>query len=300
MCVITHNHQSKNYRYECAITLLNNSTIQEQYLTKTTPTTTDPELGLHYDMSDNAEFPNAVRKSLNTLGVVPCAIPYTGIELLQLIRHSHIAWHGFWRRNCVLANLGDSYTLINYVGDKVLKQELGEYVTAAEALHRYQLSPMNVERSVTIQAELQAFRPLPDADLSRVNLKLASDNNWKLNYNTGPIQKKFVPLFTLVDFLEDNTIAWRDGLRQYAGVVTAIYSVTRGISYTGETNLVTTGGMHLDPMPAFQPLNSSWEYKVTEARTVVVSEIDPLEWIIAIEYSKLERGTDNRIRLIAP
>jgi hypothetical protein len=250
-------------------------------------------------MSDNGEFPNAVRKSLNTCGLVPCASPYTGIELLQLIQHSHIAWHGFWRRNCVLGNVGEKITLINYVGNNDLKRELGEYVTAAEANVCYTLSPMNVERSVTIQAELLACLPR-DADLARVNLKVASDNNWKINYNTGRIQKKSVPLLTLYDFLENNSITWRDALRHYTGVVTAIYYVSRAMTYTGETNFVTTGGMHLDPMPAFQPLNSTWEYKVTEARQVVVSEIDPLEWIIAVEYSKLGEGTDNRIKLIVP
>lgn len=74
------------------------------------------------------------------------------------------------------------------------------------------------------------------------------------------------------------------------GVVTDIYYVTGGLKYTGDSESVTINAEKLDP--TMTPVNiedcAGWEYMVNDVGQVILSEINPRDWIIAIEYQELE------------
>lgn len=258
------------------------------------------------------DFPNAVRKSLRTGGAVPCNLPYTGIQLLQLIQHHHIDAYGLFRQMHLLTNPGGTDTLITYVRGNFNASFFSWSVTPQRYLERlvahanrnvkFKLRAMNVKQSTAMKAGFNASISL-DGDLAKAGFKATSDNNWSLSFGNGRITKKSVGLLDLHKFLEEYSIPWCDGMDYFKGVVTAIYSVTGGLTYTGDFESVTTGAANLRPTNVPARINAGWRCRVTETRQVQLSEIDPHDWIIAIEFIKLESdvtegGTGNPSRTI--
>ncbi|KAI2491098.1 hypothetical protein MHU86_23480 [Fragilaria crotonensis] len=252
---------------------------------------------LYCSMED--AFSNAVREALGGVPpvLVPCAQPYPGVKLLNLIPRSHIRVSGLFRRKRVFGNPGNSYdSLLRLVDhDDDQREELETIVTEAVPVSLKTI-PIN---SMTVG--FNAFMPLQDMELAGVGLKTLNDCNWKINCSHGQIEKKSLSIITLTDFLERNRVAWRPCMSIFEGVVTAIYYITGGVRYIGDSELVTTDGVQLDPTTPTRPVNiiaAGWHYVVNNAGQVQLFETDPTEWIVAIEYQKLKEGTDHRIRLV--
>ncbi|KAI2499573.1 hypothetical protein MHU86_14934 [Fragilaria crotonensis] len=116
-------------------------------------------------------FSDAVRKTLGGDNrVVPCALPFVDIQLLQLIPNSHIHVSGLLRRKRVLTNPGHpSDSLIRYVAgiadDAAQRHELEKLVVEAESGISYKIAI----KSMT--AGFDAFMPLPDAELASLGFK---------------------------------------------------------------------------------------------------------------------------------
>ena len=234
---------------------------------------------------DNRNFPKAVQKAIGA--GVPCARPYPGgsIELLQRIDHAHVKRVGFFSHTHVLINPGNSAeTLITCVDDKDQKVELETLVANADVNG---LKPVNVKDLTSLKAGFDASIPLDD--LAKVGLKATTDANWSLSLGNGRITKKSVSAPRLRKFLKSNHVLRDDNFKNKQAVVTAIYFVTGGLKFTGDSKLVTTGGLHLDVMPNV-PVNSTagWQFKVDTAGQVILSEINPVDWIIAIEYNTVD------------
>ncbi|KAI2499576.1 hypothetical protein MHU86_14937 [Fragilaria crotonensis] len=245
-------------------------------------------------------FPNAVRGA--TQAGVPCVRPFTDIQLLQFIEHGHVDWYGFYHQTHVLNNPGNrNDTLITYVDGDDQKEELQELVSDAGV---HILQALNVTQAAASKAGLYASSPLEATTLSSIGLKVTSDVSWSLTFGNGRIQKKSVSIMGLSKFLNKYGITWCPDTINFKAMVTAIYSVTGGLTYTGDAKLVTSGGGQLRPTPTGPVnVNAGWEYTLTNSGKVVLSEINPHEWIIAIEYRKLEQGrrtggTGNKIRIV--
>jgi hypothetical protein len=248
-------------------------------------------------------FPEAVRKAVGA--GVPCGRPFTDIELLQLIDHGNIERFGLFRRKHVLVNIGDRVdslvnyvkllgpkgTLIDNVDDEHHREDryLEELVAKPEYAE-FNVNPLNVKQCAALKTAFNASISLKNGDLAKVGFKATSDRNWTLSLVNGRITKKFVSVTKLEDFLVKNSIPWWSVMSEFKSVVTAIYYVTGGLKYIGDSESVTTAAMKLDPTK--QPVKimdaDGWEYTVNDVGLVALSEINPREWIIAIEYEDLE------------
>lgn len=238
------------------------------------------------------DFPKAVQKAIGT--GVPCARPYTGIELLKLINDDHVKNKVFKKH--VLRNPGNSAeTLIAYVDDDGQKQALTNLVATAGVNH---VQPLDVKHWTSLMAGVQASISLEAQDLANVGLKATSDAGWSLSFRNGRITKKSVNMIHLRRFLKANRVSWGDELKYTKAVVTAVYAVTGGLIFTGRTELVTTGGVRVPPPPNVPiTITAGWQYTVINTGTIVLSEINPEEWIIAIEYTKVGPDKDGKVTL---
>jgi hypothetical protein len=246
---------------------------------------------------DNRNFPKAIQKAIGT--GVPCARPFPGgsIKLLQRIDHAHVKRVGLFRHNHVLINPGNSAdTLITCVDDNYQKVELETLVATADVNG---LKPVNVKDLTSLKAGFDASIPLDD--LAKVGLKATTDANWSLSLGNGRITKKSVNAPRLRKFLKSNHVPWGCDFKNKKAVVTAIYFVTGGLKFSGDSKLVTTGGLLLDAMPNV-PVNCTvgWQFKVNNAGQVILSEINPLDWIIAIECNKVEPDDEEEVKLKGP
>ena len=84
----------------------------------------------------------------------------------------------------------------------------------------------------------------------------------------------------LTRILEKADIMLGDHFTNIKGVVTAIYSVTGALIFSGDVEHVTTG----EAPNVSDDVLTGWNYTATDDGNVNLSEIDPKEWIIAIEY----------------
>lgn len=246
---------------------------------------------------DNRSFRKAVQKAIDT--GVPCARPYPdgSIRLLQRVDHAHLKRVGFFSHKHVLINPGNSArTLITCVDDNDQKEELETLVATADVNG---LKPVNVKDLTSLKAGFDASIPLDD--LANVGLKATSDANWSLSLGNGRITKKSVNARRLSKFLKSNHVPRDNDFKNKDAVVTAIYFVSGGLKFTGDSTLVTTGGLLLDAMPNV-PLNSTagWQFKVNNAGQVIVSEINPVDWIIAIDYYNVEPDDEDDVKLKVP
>jgi hypothetical protein len=251
------------------------------------------------------DFPNAVRKSLGLGFAVPCSAPFTGVQLLQLIEHGNVDGYGLLRRKHVFTNPGDDLaTFIDYVltcdladGDKTdfgLGVELEKLVSHANACATRKSMPMNVSQWAVLKTGFHASISLEDEVLADIGFKAKSDLNWTLSFGEDNITRKSISRYHFIQLVLKNRIPWSNVMNHYKGVVTAIFCVTGGLRYTGRAKRVLMSGVHKDPTQAPIRITAGWQYVVTNTQEVVLSEINPDDWIIAIEYKKLvpiKRGT---------
>ena len=269
-------------------------------------------------------FPDAIRKAIGE--GVPCARPYTSIPVLQLIQHSHIEQHGRFRRKPVLTNPGNgSDTLINYIAEfdeveksdsdlcedvvlvfreelevvfrekldvglrKELAVELESLVNGSEPKKKV-MNQLNMKEWAALKAGFNASISLGDRDLAIVGLKSTSDQNWSFSFVKDQIKKRSAPVSKLEQFLERNNIKWRNVMNNFKGVVTAIYYVSGGLEYIGDSESVTKNARKMDPnkVPVEIKDTDGWEYTVSDLGQVILSESNPRDWIIAIEYEEFE------------
>ena len=238
------------------------------------------------------DFSKAVRAAIGT--GVPCARPFTGIELLQLINHRDVEGTGVFSRKHVLTSPGNNAeTLITYVDDEDEKKKLTSLVATA-GVHK--ILALDVKYLASLEAGVHASIPLED--LATVGLKATSDTSWSLSFANGQIQKKSVDTRGLRNFLKVNQVHWDDDFKNKKAIVTGIYYVSGGFKFTGDAKFVTTGGV-LANLPPSVPvdLTAGWKYTVINGGTIVMSEIDPDEWIIAIEYHNVGPGKDEEVTL---
>lgn len=253
------------------------------------------------------DFPEAVRKAVGVHVQAPCSRPFTGIPLLQLVKHGNIEGYGLCRRRHVLTNIGhrrdtlvnyvtlqgQQGTLINFVGNESHREEhdLEAYVAQPD-YEEFNLNPLNAKQCDALKTGFNALISLGDDHLAKVGFKAISDRNWTLSFGNGRITKKSVSLTKLEDFLENNSVPWKSVMSEFKSVVTAIYYITGGLRYTGDSESVTTKAEKLDP--TMNPVKimdaEGWEYIVNDFGQVTLSETNPHDWIIAIDYQELEAG----------
>lgn len=100
-------------------------------------------------------------------------------------------------------------------------------------------------------------------------------------------------------FLVEDDVRWNHLATCYKAFVTAIYFVSGGLTYTGNDVSDTSGGVQLNPNAAADvPDNAGWKQKTTTTQEIIQSVADQHDWIIAIEYEKIEierreEGTGN-------
>ena len=228
----------------------------------------------HKSMKHPDTFPSAVRRL--GLSCVPCSQPCTSIKLLELIDCPRDVL------NTIEAN---AKTLIEYVDDdqreeleNLVKTSCKQYILAGD-----------VAQSAGMMSAFHAVFPLQEADLASVELKASSDKSWSLFFNNGRITKTSVSEMELIDFLDNHDAQMLPLENGTKGVVTAIYSVSGGLTYTGDSRLFTTGGVQLGPTSTGPvKITAGFEYTVTSSGQVVLCETDPAEWIIGVEVLDLE------------
>ncbi|KAI2499575.1 hypothetical protein MHU86_14936 [Fragilaria crotonensis] len=250
-----------------------------------------------YSFEHSDDFSNVAGRAVKS--AVPCSRPRTSIELLQVIEHRDVEERGLFKRKAVLKNPGSHGTLISYVND-IQKDELECIVNNAGVQY---IQASDVTQSAAITSRLYASCPLTNDDLANVGLEMNSDDRWRPSFGKGGIKKKSVSMIGLTKFLNKYGVTWRRDSIDVKAVVTAIYSVSAELTLTGDAKLATIGGEHLVPATT-GPLGEGWKYTVMDAGKVVLSETNPREWIIAIEYRQLEDvkregGGGNLIRIEA-
>lgn len=245
------------------------------------------------------DFPKAVRKAIGT--GVPCTRPFTGIELLQLINYDHITRHGCWPINQLheLTNPGNpEETLITYIDAQDQKEHLRSIVASAG---KAGVKPLDVTYLKSLKVGVHADMPLTGEDLANVGLELTSDTSWSLSFADGRITKKSVSRRELRRFLDSNKLPWDEDFAIKHAVITAIYYVNGGLKFTGNVKLNTSGGVHVTPTPSVPvDIIVGWKYTVSNTGTLVLSEANADEWIIAIEYNKLVPNKDDKVTLNGP
>jgi hypothetical protein len=240
-------------------------------------------------MSENVDLPNFANSVRSALGMgVPCDRPYGGsdIQLLQLISTdelvNQVEWHGFCRRKHVAVykpHHGRS-TLQECLTDESQRQELEKLISNAGVMH---FMPFNVVHSMS--ASFSCTAPF--------SWNVTRDESWSLSFGKGCIMKTLVSSIGLERFLDKHRGERSSDSMNSKSVVTAIYSVTEGLTYTGDGKRVeiTTAGLLAKPTPND---GKGWECNVTRAGKVILSETNPREYIIAIEYKNLDFGQERR------
>lgn len=169
--------------------------------------------------------------------------------------------------------------------------------------------------------------PLGSEDLAKVGLKVVSDDSWSLTFGKDTVTRKSVSEVEVNKILARSDISW--DLRYTEGVITAIYVVTGGLTFSGDANAVaiatlkksnvslkgteavpdreaqsvkkqhvgvkeTEADTDCDSEVVKKPNDSvevtpGWNYTwANQSGKIVLAEDDPAEWVIAIEYHKVE------------
>ena len=243
------------------------------------------DLSSHKTKKNSNSFSNAVLR-LGMSGVIPCRRPCTGIKLLEIIDRRRVGCNGLFRRKHVLNNVqANAETLITYVEDHQREQLESLVKTPIE---KYLLT-QKIMKSTGFTSAFHLVFLLQDVDLASVGLKATSDKSWSLSFNHGQISKKSVAHMALIDILDQHDTQRLRSVKRNTRLVSAIYSVLGGLTYTGDFRLVTTGGMQLGPTQTGPVMiMAGCQYKVTNSGQVVLCETDPVEWIIAIEFLELK------------
>ncbi|KAI2491095.1 hypothetical protein MHU86_23477 [Fragilaria crotonensis] len=231
------------------------------------------------------DFPDTVRKAVGAVVPLPCAQPFIGMKLLQPIRHDQVARHGLFRRKPVLTDFEtNARTRADFVVDLPVGVKEKLESLGANSGAQYVRALQVTQSAPFLKARLHVVNPPQANDLAGIGLKAASDDNWSLCLYSGLITKKSLPTLGMRSILQNADIKSDDHLTNIKGVVTAIYSVTGALTYVGDVEHVTTGEAPIESAHVLK----GWHYTATDDGNVILSEIGPKEWIIAIEYKTLE------------
>jgi hypothetical protein len=219
---------------------------------------------------------------------VPCLRPYSGIRLLQLIEIGTIkrSWRSLFKpAYSVLVNPGIGFdNLIAFTDDADIRNELFGIVDQATVTH---IAPLTLEQLYSVKEGLAGSIPLADYSLASVGLKNISNKNWTLSLGDGIVFKAAVSERRLNNILRRSE-ATRD-LPPIEGVVTAIYFIKGGLQFRADdVRAVAIDGVALAPTNKPVSLGALWQYEVKTPGKVSVAETNPREWIIAIDYLKVE------------
>jgi hypothetical protein len=232
------------------------------------------------------DFPTAVRSAIGA--GVPCLRPYSGIELLQLINSDDVHQYGVFKHTHDLNNPGNNAgTLITCIDETEIKKELEELVERASVIH---VKTLDVTQVAFLMAGFNASIPLPNNDdLVNVGLKVTSDDNWSLTIGNHTVTKKAVSEIQLKRFLARSHVDWNFDYTM--GVVTGIYYIAGGLTFTGDAKAVTTAGAHLVETPNV-PVNvtAGWNFTGSNTGKIVVAQNDTVDWVVAIDYLPVGPG----------
>ncbi|KAI2504451.1 hypothetical protein MHU86_9950 [Fragilaria crotonensis] len=243
-------------------------------------------------------FPRAVCEALGGESAgrtyTPCLIPYAGTKLLQLVRENEVTKRKVQnvphRSIDVFSNPGDIDTLIsitkaNTKTDVRIKEALEKMVEEAGTEDNMRrLMPLNLTSSKSKMVGLfMAFDgPKKLADLG---LKLTTDEQWTLSL--GEVTKRAVSKTDLGKLLNCHDVTW--DTYPALGVVTAIYFVQGAFTFTGNRDLVNKVGLELNLQPNIPlQLCMGWQCMLNDSCSIIVTEDNKREWIIAIELSTTE------------
>lgn len=178
-----------------------------------------------------------------------------------------------------------------------------------------QIKPLGVTWHVKCDATLTTDLLGPNWQAARLlgdGIEVDFDRSWGLSI-IGNVKKRVVAETALERIVNQAQVNWFP--EQVVGVVTAVYFITGGLSYTGKVKAITRGGAELEAQrrnanavegkaeleadpgekkadttaPAVAPVapTPKWKVSVTGTSDVVLTEIDPIDWIVAIEYLRL-------------
>lgn len=266
-------------------------------------------------------FANAIRAAL--VSGVPCALPYSDIQLLQFIRTKHIKTLGWYEKTHVLVNPGsnadnllaclsaevlfdpsnDPESLFTAGGDLLTtnnllttfrrnKQAVAELKHVVDGAKVILAKPIHVSGNASLKAEFLGSNPLKRG-LRRIGFEVENDNSWVLSIN-GTVMKRALAVTKLERVLEKYKIDWFS--KNVIGVVTAIYFVSDGgLSFTGKvqarTKLVgrpNSTNANSTTIESVKPIQG-WNWTVTGTGDIL-TESDPVDWIVAIEYLRVTPG----------
>ena len=244
-------------------------------------------------------FPNAVYNAIGT--AVPCLRPYSGIELLQIIPHGHIKprgsdiWRTLWcflfpRDSLVLVDPGSSSdTLITLTDNEHIKTDLEKFVHNTRGENNIQVWTMELDELAKAGIELSIENVL-ESPLISAGVKEIRNTCWKLSIgNDGQVTKWSVPPLQLGKFLDNSNTKW-DLQGKSSRVVTAIYKIAGGLTFTGDAMAVTRVGCDLSSTPVDVPvkLTAGWHLIIKSEGGIKVASDSSLEYIIAIDYLELK------------
>lgn len=125
---------------------------------------------------------------------------------------------------------------------------------------------------------LCAHQPRAITDLTSVGLKATS-------YHT-----RVGALISTSVVLNEYDVQRLRSVNSKTRVVTGKYSVTGALAYVGESTLVSTGGVQLEPIPTGSVKSmAGCQCKVTNSGQVIMPETNPVERMIAIDLLDLEK-----------
>lgn len=222
-------------------------------------------------------FHDAVRSAIDC--GVPCARPYSGIKLLQLIRKGDVHVNNYFTGTRVIGNPGcNSDTLITRTDDVNTKTELERIVNNATSMN---IASLDEEKAASLKASFCESISLGGV---KASLTMIKEESWRITFGNGVVTKKCVPEFDLEKLLSNSNI--NIGIEHIKGVITAIYCITGGLIFTGEAKAATDGGAQFAEIPNVQ----GWSCAFTKSGGIKLTEENPIEWVIAIEYCPLEYG----------
>lgn len=260
---------------------------------------------------------------------VPCALPFSGIALLQLVRKGDVKnYHGFglFEDTRVLVNPGNPADTLQkcFVKNKWVFEELN-HVDEGQTC----IMPCGVDIDLKCHASLTAGLRRSNwlrASLLNDGYEVDINQTWDLTI-AGYVRKRAAAATQLESIVHHARIGWFSG--DVIGVVTAVYVITGGLSYTGRVRVVIQGGEKmvaqarnntalesiaeletqarkknaLEGMPKLKGHASNkysdttkvslapspgWNFTVEGNGQIVLTENDPVHWIVAIEYLNLK------------
>lgn len=248
---------------------------------------------------------------------IPCALPYADITLLQVVRKGHVQTNFFYpiyrgTPHRVLVNPGNPADTLQafFAKNENVLEELNNLAVGGT-----QIKPLGVKWHVKCDATLTTDLLGPNWQAPRLlgdGIELDFDQSWGLSI-IGNVKKRVVAETALERIVNQAQVNWFP--EQVVGVVTAIYFITGGLSYTGKVKAIARGGAELETQrrnanvaedqaeleadPSEKKADNAattvaqvaptpkWKVSVAGTSNVVLTEIDPVDWIVAIEYLRL-------------